>query len=355
MNQSSRHPDRAAAYSTGPCFVIAEIGVNHNGDVGIAKTMIEVARDCGADAVKFQTFRAEELVSPAAPMAEYQARNLGETGSQLEMIRKLELSAEDFRVLRDHCRTVGIEFMSTPFDEQSADLLASLDVNAFKVSSGDLTHHEFLAHLARFGKPIILSSGMATLGDIEEALAAIEANGNPDVAILHCVSDYPARLEDCNLRAMSTIAQAFGKPAGWSDHTLGDTISLAAVALGARIIEKHFTLDRTMPGPDHKASLEASELKAMMDKIREIELALGTGRKIPTARERKTASVARRSLVTKVAIAKGTVITADMLTSRRPGTGLPPREKASIIGMRAAQDLPANCLIALDNLSGAEA
>lgn len=334
-------------------FVIGEIGVNHNGSVDMARRLVDAAAEAGADAVKFQTFRAEEVLTPQAEMADYQSQNLGKSGTQLDMVRQLELSPDDFHCLKGHCDAAGIAFLSTPFDEGSADLLAELDVGAFKVSSGDLTHLGFLAKLAGFGKPIILSTGMGNLGEIEEALEAIEAAGDPEVALLHCVSDYPARVEDCNLRAMATMERAFGLPVGWSDHTLGDAVTLAAVALGARIIEKHFTLDRDLPGPDHKASMLVEELATMIERIRDVEKALGSGRKRPTEREASTARVARRSIVAGQDIPAGTRLSAEMLAVRRPGSGLRPRHLNDLVGMVAQRDLPQNSLLSFRDLAGA--
>ena len=267
-----------------PCFIIAEAGVNHNGSVELAKKLIDAAKDAGADAVKFQTFKAENVVVKDAQKAEYQKETTGE-GSQYEMIKKLELTEEDFRELADYAKEKDIMFLSSPFDKDSIDLLNELDVPAFKVGSGEITNFPLLRYIAKKGKPIILSTGMSTLGEIEEALDVIRSEGVEDIALLHCVSNYPARIEDVNLRAMGTLKQAFKLPVGFSDHTLGITAPIAAVALGACVIEKHFTLDRNLPGPDHKASLEADELKEMVKAIREVEKVLGNGIKRPTKEE----------------------------------------------------------------------
>jgi len=321
-----------------PCFIIAEAGVNHNGSVELAKKLIDAAKDAGADAVKFQTFKAESVVVKDAQKAEYQKETTGE-GSQYEMIKKLELAEEDFRELADYAEKKDIMFLSSPFDKESVDLLYELDVPAFKVGSGEITNFPLLRYIAKKRKPIILSTGMSTLGEIEEALDVIRSEGVEDIILLHCVSNYPARIEDVNLRAMGTLKQAFKLPVGFSDHTLGITAPIAAVALGACVIEKHFTLDRNLPGPDHKASLEPDELKEMVKAIREVEKALGNGIKKPTKEEEKIKKVARRSIVAKVDISKGAIITEDMLDVKRPGTGIEPKYLKFIIGRKAKEDI----------------
>ena len=321
-----------------PCFIIAEAGVNHNGSVELAKKLIDAAKDAGADAVKFQTFKAESVVVKDAQKAEYQKETTGE-GSQYEMIKKLELTEEDFRELADYAEKKDIMFLSSPFDKESVDLLHELDVPAFKVGSGEITNLPLLRYIAKKGKPIILSTGMSTLGEIEEALDVIRSEGVEDIILLHCVSNYPARIEDVNLRAMGTLKQAFKLPVGFSDHTLGITAPIAAVALGACVIEKHFTLDRNLPGPDHKASLEPDELKEMVKDIREVEKALGNGIKKPTKEEEKIKKVARRSIVAKVDISKGAIITEDMLDVKRPGTGIEPKYLKFIIGRKTKEDI----------------
>lgn len=315
-----------------PVFVIAEAGVNHNGDVTIAKHLIDVAAESGADAVKFQTFRAEELVTATAAKADYQVRATGEEGSQLEMLKRLELSFDAFRELENYCRQRDILFLSTPFDEGAADFLDSLAMPAFKVASGEIINTPLLEHIARKKKPMIVSTGMANLGEVEAAIETIHAAGNDEVVVLHCVSNYPADPADVNLRAMQTMAQAFDVPAGYSDHTLGIEVALAAVALGACVIEKHFTLDRALAGPDHAASLDPLQLKAMIDGIRIVEGALGDGRKRPAATEATVASVARRSLVAARDIFAGETVTNDMIAVRRPGTGLAPSLQRYLVG-----------------------
>ena len=321
-----------------PCFIIAEAGVNHNGSVELAKKLIDAAKDAGADAVKFQTFKTENVVVKDAQKAEYQKETTGE-GSQYEMIKKLELAEEDFRELADYAKEKDIMFLSSPFDKESVDLLHELDVPAFKVGSGEITNLPLLRYIAKKGKPIILSTGMSTLGEIEEALDVIRSEGVEDIILLHCVSNYPARIEDVNLRAMGTLKQAFKLPVGFSDHTLGITAPIAAVALGACVIEKHFTLDRNLPGPDHKASLEPDELKEMVKDIREVEKALGNGIKKPTKEEEEVKKVARKSIVAKVDISKGAIITEEMLDVKRPGTGIEPKYLKFIIGRKTKEDI----------------
>ena len=315
-----------------PCFVIAEAGVNHNGDIELAKKLVEVAADAGADAVKFQTFRADRLASTDAPRAKYQIENTGSSEPQHEMLRRLELTREMHVTLIESCRRSAILFLSTPFDDESTDLLDELGIPAFKVASGEITNISLLKHIARKKKPMVVSTGMAYLGEVESALRAIAEEGDPPVALLHCVSNYPAALADVNLRAMATMETAFGLPVGYSDHTRGIDVSIGAAALGAVIIEKHFTLDRTMDGPDHVASLEPDELAAMIRGIRNVEAALGDGRKRPSESEMSTAAVARRSLVASRDIAPGEVIDEQMIAVKRPGTGLAPSLREYVLG-----------------------
>jgi N,N'-diacetyllegionaminate synthase len=327
-----------------PCFIIAEAGVNHNGDVKLARKLIDVAKGAGADAVKFQTFGAEAIVTKIAGKAEYQKKTTGTQESQLAMLQKLELGERDFEKLCDYARKKGIMFFSSPFDIKSVDLLDRLGVPAFKIPSGEITNFPLLKHTARKKKPIILSTGMSTLGDTEEALEVLMKEGAKEIVLLHCVSSYPARAEDMNLRVMETLRCAFDLPVGLSDHTLGTTVPVAAVALGACVIEKHFTLDRSLPGPDHRASLEPEELKQMVKAIREVEKAVGDGSRISTKEEEQTRKAARRSLVARVRIPKGTVITEAMLDIKRPGTGIEPKYMDKVIGAlarwRIEQDEP---------------
>lgn len=331
-----------------PCFIIAEAGVNHNGDLNLAHQLIDGAMDAGADAIKFQTFQAERLASVDAPKAAYQLETTNAGESQFEMLQRLELDADAHRALIAHCRDKRIMFLSTPFDETSADLLEQLGVPAFKTPSGEITNLPYLRYIARKGKPMIASTGMAFLGEVETAVRAIEAAGNHSFALLHCVSNYPANPADINLRAMQTMARAFNVPVGYSDHTSGIEVSHAAIALGACIIEKHFTLDRNLPGPDHHASAEPAELAALVRGIRIVEAALGDGRKQPAASEANTAAVARRSLAAACDIPAGAVVAETMITLKRPGTGLPPAMREYLIGRVARAAIPAGDLLSLD-------
>jgi len=331
-----------------PCFIIAEAGVNHAGDAGNARQLVDLAAKMGVDAVKFQTFNAERLVTTDAPKAEYQRETTGEAGSQLDMLRQLELSAEAHCDLMVRCRQHGIMFLSTPFDEESAAFLHDLGVSAFKIPSGEITNFPLLVHIARMGKPIIMSTGMSTLSEVEAALQVIRGVGGDELILLHCVSNYPARPNDANLRAMLTMASVFGVPVGYSDHTMGIEVSLAAVALGACVIEKHLTLDRSLPGPDHRASLEPEEFAALVAGIRKVELALGDGKKQPAQNEKAMAAVARKSLVAARDIAAGSRFTEDMIAVKRPGTGLPPSLLPQIIGRRARRNLAAGTVLMLD-------
>ena len=321
-----------------PCFIIAEAGVNHNGDVSLAKKLIDAAKEAGADAVKFQTFKAEAVVTREAKKAGYQRETTGGEESQFEMIKKLELSERDFGALFDYAREKELIFLSSPFDRGSVDLLAGLGVPAFKIASGEITNFPLLKHIAGKRKPIILSSGMSTLEEIEEALGVIRKEGAEEIVLLHCVTSYPAKVEDTNLRAMETLRQAFKLPVGMSDHTVGITIPIAAVALGACVIEKHFTLDKGLQGPDHRASLEPDELKQMVKAIRDVERAFGDGIKRPTKGEERE-KAARRSIVAKVTIPRGTIIREEMLDIKRPGAGIEPKYLAEISGARAKVDI----------------
>ncbi len=328
-----------------PSFIIAEAGVNHNGDVELAKKLIDAAKEAGADAVKFQTFKAEEVVTKTAEKAAYQKETTSSEESQFEMIKKLELSGRDFEELFAYAQEKGMIFLSTPFDKGSVDLLDELGVSAFKVGSGEITNSPLLKHIARKKKPIILSTGMSTLGEIEEALELIRKEGVEEIILLHCVSCYPAKVEDMNLRAMETLRYAFKLPVGLSDHSLGITIPIAAVASGACVIEKHFTLDKNLPGPDHRASLEPEELSQMVKAIRDVERALGDGVKQPTAEEEENRKAVRRSIVARVDIPEGAVITEEMLVIKRPGTGIEPRHLDLVIGRRTKRNIKPGELI----------
>lgn len=322
-----------------PCFIIAEAGVNHNGEVSLAKKLIDIAQEAGVDAVKFQTFRAEQVVTRDARKAAYQMKTTDAEESQYEMIRKLELSEEAFKDLFAYAQEKGIIFLSSPFDNESVDLLNGLGVPALKVASGEITNFPLLRYIAKKGKPIILSTGMATLVEVEEALATIQREGMNDIVLLHCVSSYPAKIEDTNLRAMETLKHTCKLPVGLSDHTLGITIPIAAVALGACVIEKHFTTDKNLPGPDHGASLEPDELKQMVRAIRDVERARGDGIKQPTKEEQETKKAVRRSLIAKVDIPQGTTITEEMLGAKRPGIGIEPKHLEKIVGATAKKDI----------------
>jgi N,N'-diacetyllegionaminate synthase len=317
-----------------PCFVIAEAGVNHNGDAQLAHRLVDVAAEAGADAVKFQTFDPERLVSPAAGKAAYQIANTGSAESQLEMLRGLALPREALTPLAAHARERGLLFLSTPFDEDSADFLDGLGMPAFKVPSGEVTNHPFVAHVASKGKPVLMSTGMSTLVEVAAAVQVVRESGDPPLALFHCVTSYPAAPADCNLRAMAAMRAAFGVPVGWSDHTEGIQVSLAAVAAGAAVLEKHFTLDRTLPGPDHRASLEPSELSAMLRTIREVEAAMGDGAKRPAASELANTAAARRSLHASRALPPGHVLDEADLIALRPGTGLSPALRAVLVGRK---------------------
>jgi len=332
-----------------PCFVIAEAGVNHNGDLDLARQLIDVAAAAGADAVKFQTFRAARLVTAAAPKAAYQAARDEAPESQLAMLQRLEMPDDWYPELMARCDRAGLVFLSTPFEEESADALHALGMLACKVPSGELTNLPFLAHLARFGRPMIVSTGMSVLDEVEAALDTIRDAGDPPVVLLHCVSRYPTPIDEANVRAMVTLADTFGVPVGYSDHTEGFEAPMAAVALGAVVIEKHMTIDRGLPGPDHRASLEPAELIDMVRRLRLVERSLGTGQKRPSAEERDTAAVARKSLVLSRAVPAGHRLVGDDLAIRRPGTGLPPSAFALIVGRRVASALPADHLLQPDD------
>lgn len=331
-----------------PCFVIAEAGVNHNGDLGKALRLIDAAADAGADAVKFQTFKTTRLVTKSAPKAAYQIKNSGNGESQYEMLKRLELSEEAHLQLMAYCIEKELIFMSTPFDELSADLLETLGVLCYKIPSGEIPNLPYLRHIARKGLPMVVSTGMAYLAEVEAAVRALEEVGHADFVLLHCVSNYPADPSDVNLRAMHSMETAFGTLVGYSDHTLGIEVALAAVAMGACVLEKHFTLDRTLPGPDHRASLEPDELKQMIDGIRIVELAKGDGRKRPAASEQNTAAVARKSLVAALDLPAGTVLTEELIGVKRPGTGLAPTMKPILIGRKLTRDIKASSLFELD-------
>lgn len=331
-------------------YFMAEAGVNHNGEIDKAIALVDIAAAAGADAVKFQTFDTKALATHNAPKAAYQERNDARHKNQFDMLQALELSRGDWEKIVVRCREKGIAFLSTPFDFGSADLLESLGVNAYKVSSGDLTFHQLLTHIAKKGRPMVISTGMADMGEVEEAVEVIEKAGNPPLAILHCVSDYPCAPEDCNLSVIPIMKAMFNRPIGWSDHTDAQVTGLASVALGGRLIEKHFTIDRNLPGPDHKASLEPDELADFIANVRILEKAMGDGRKRPTTAEKNTAALARRSVVLLADVAAGETLTEDNCGALRPGNGLPPRMLGSVLGLSLKKAMPAGTVLSLADL-----
>lgn len=315
-------------------FIIAEGGVNHNGSLGIAKKMVDAALDAGADAVKFQTFKAEKVISKCAPKAGYQKRTTDTEESQLEMVKKLELDENEHRKLLSYCKDKGIQFLSSPFDSESIDLLCELGLKIFKIPSGEITNLPYLRKIGELGKRVIMSTGMSDLNEIKNALNILIGCGTPKeyITVLHCNTEYPTPFEDVNLQAMLTIRNVFNIKVGYSDHTQGIEVPIAAVTLGATVIEKHFTLSRKMKGPDHKSSLEPDELKAMIRAVRNIEKALGNGIKKPSRSESKNKPIVRRSIVAAKDIKKGSIFTESNITIKRPGMGVSPMEWDSIIG-----------------------
>ncbi|MBK7015870.1 MAG: N-acetylneuraminate synthase [Sulfuritalea sp.] len=330
-------------------LIIAEAGVNHNGDPALARKLIDVAAEAGADLVKFQTFSADRLVTRTAGKADYQNRTTDSKESQHEMLRRLELTTEMHTELIGHCAARGIGFFSTGFDIESVDLLVGLGQDRFKIPSGEITNLPYLRHIGRMGKPVILSTGMGEMEEIQAAIDALEEAGTSraHVTVLHCTTEYPTPMAEVNLRAMLSIQKAFGVEVGYSDHTRGIEVAIAAVALGASVIEKHFTLDRNLPGPDHKASLEPEELKAMVVAIRNIEIALGDGVKRLTPSEAGNRPVARKSLVASRGIRKGEVFSVENITAKRPGTGISPMRWDAVIALRAPRDFSQDELIEL--------
>jgi N,N'-diacetyllegionaminate synthase len=330
-------------------LIIAEAGVNHNGDLDLARQLIDVAAEAGADLVKFQTFSADRLVTSNAKKAEYQNLNTDASESQHAMIRGLELTRNMHESLISHCKTRKIQFFSTGFDPESIDLLVELGIDRFKVPSGEITNLPYLRHIGHYGKSVILSTGMATLGEIEAALAVLERSGVPRdrITVLHCNTEYPTPMADVNLRAMLAIREAFGVAVGYSDHTNGIEVAIAAVALGATVIEKHFTVSRNLPGPDHKSSLEPDELKAMVLALRNVERAMGDGIKRPSASEEKNKVVARKSIVAASAIRAGEPFSARNLAVKRPGSGLSPMRWDEVLGRIAPRDFSRDDLIEL--------
>jgi N,N'-diacetyllegionaminate synthase len=317
------------------CLIIAEAGVNHNGDVEIAKRLVDAALDAGADYIKFQTFMADSLVTTKAKKAEYQERETGSQESQYSMLKRLELSHKDFILLSNYCRTKGISFLSTPFDDESIQFLNNLGIKVWKIPSGEVTNYPYLVKIAETHKPIIMSTGMCTLNDVEDAIKVLTIHGCGPITLLHCTTEYPSPYTDVNLKAMETMNHTFNLPVGYSDHTEGITIPIAAAALGAVVIEKHFTLDKAMEGPDHKASLEPNELKTMVDAIRCVQTSMGDGVKIPTVSECNNIAIVRKSIVASRSIKQGEQFTKENITTKRPGTGINPMRWNEIIGQFA--------------------
>ena len=322
-------------------YIIAEAGDNHNGDFNTALKLVDVAKRAGADCVKFQTFVTEEIISKYAEMAEYQKKNTGKEESQFEMVKRLELSFDEFRKIKEYCDRVGIQFLSTPFDLKSVDFLNELGVPFFKIPSGEITNYPYLIKIAHTGKPVV----MCEPDEILAAINVLEKNGSGEITLLHCNTEYPTPLKDVNLYAMRTMKKMFGKKVGYSDHTKGIEVPVAAVALGACVIEKHFTLDKNMPGPDHKASLEPDELGRMVKNIRNIEIALGDGVKRVSESERKNIAIARKSIVARRNIQEGEILTEENLAVKRPGTGINPMQWMEVLGTRAVRDFKEDELI----------
>lgn len=321
-----------------PIQIIAEAGVNHNGDFGLALKMADAAKAAGADVVKYQTFQPEELASRYAGKASYQKETTDAEENQLNMLKKLTLRPEEYRKLKIHCDEIGIGFASTPFERTSVAILEKLDMPFWKIPSGEVTNLPYLLDIARTKKPVILSTGMCEMEEIQAAMDALRSNGTPKITLLHCNTEYPTPYADVNLHAMAAMRSRFGLEVGYSDHTPGIEVPMAAAALGAAVIEKHFTLDRGMEGPDHKASLEPEELKAMVEGIRHVEMALGDGVKQPSPSERKNTDIARKSIVACRTIRKGETLTEENLTVKRPGSGISPMRWFEVIGTRAARD-----------------
>lgn len=323
-------------------IIIAEAGVNHNGDIKLAKQLIDAASDCGVDYIKFQTFITELIVDKSAPKAEYQNSTIGTVKSQFDMIKELELSFDDFLELREYCKQRNVKFLTSVADLQSLARLHELDVDFVKISSGEVVNPIFLKAVSNLNKPVILSTGMATLGEIEGALSILTSNGlsDNDITVLHCNTEYPTPMEDVNLKAMLTIKEAFKVNVGYSDHTLGIEVPIAAVSIGATIIEKHFTLDKTMVGPDHKSSLEPDEFRQMVRAIRNIELAIGgSGKKLPSKSEVKNIEVVRKSVFVSAPIRKGETFSENNLMVKRPGDGIPAIDINRILGKKSSVDL----------------
>ena len=319
-------------------LIIAEAGVNYNGSLDLAYRMVDKAKEAGADIVKFQTGVPEKVMSKFAEKAEYQKKTTGEGESQLDMVRKLMLKFEEFVPLKKYCKDKAIRFLSTPFDLSSIEFLDKLGCDLWKIPSGEITNLPYLLKVASIGKDIILSTGMSTLAEVREAINVLRDNGAGKITLLHCTTEYPAPYTDVNLKAMITMRETFGLEVGYSDHTPGIEIPVAAVAMGATVIEKHFTLDRNMEGPDHKASLEPDELAAMVRSIRNVEMAIGTGEKVPSESEKKNMAIARKSIIAARDIKKGEILSEENLTTKRPGNGISPMKWNEVIGTKAVRD-----------------
>lgn len=318
-------------------YIIAEAGVNHNGSLELACRLADAAKKAGADCVKFQTFKSKNLVSYNAQKAEYQEHATGK-GSQADMLKKLELSYDEFVELKGYCDKIGIRFLSTPFDFDSIDFLNTMNLPFWKIPSGEVTNYPYLAALAKTEKPVVMSTGMCEMHEIEAAICVLRENGTKEIRLLHCNTEYPTPFEDVNLKAMQTMREVFGLEVGYSDHTEGIEVPIAAVSLGAAVIEKHFTLNRNMEGPDHKASIEPEELAAMVSSIRHVEKAMGNGKKTPSPSERKNMTIARKSIVAITSIKAGEEFTEKNITVKRPGTGISPMRWNDVIGTKAIRD-----------------
>lgn len=319
-------------------IIIAEIGVNHNGSLSLAKQMIDIAKECGVDIVKFQTGDAKKIITRNAPKAEYQKETTGNSESQLEMVKKISLPLELFAVLKEYCDKKNIEFLSTPFDLESIDFLNEIDMKRWKIPSGEVNNLPYLLKIAKTKKPVIMSTGMCYIEEIESAVKILKENGIEDLSLLHCTTEYPAPINEVNLKAMDTMRERFNLEVGYSDHTQGIEIPIAAVARGAGIIEKHFTISRDMEGPDHRASIEPDELKAMVSAIRNVEVAIGDGEKKVTLSEQKNRITARKSIVAKTNIKKGDVFSEANITTKRPAMGISPMRWYEVIGLIAERD-----------------
>lgn len=328
-------------------FIIAEIGVNHNGSVDLAKKMIKAASQCGVDAVKFQTFNSEDLVTKNAEKAEYQEENTDEE-SQFQMLKKLELSQSDFRILRDYAKANNVLFLSSPFDKKSVDLLEDIDVPIYKLGSGELNNFDLIEYVENTDKPLILSTGMATIDEIRETYDFIKNKEN--LILLHCITGYPTGFDEANLNFIKTLQNSFDVPIGFSDHSPGIELPIAATALGSCVIEKHFTIDKSLPGPDHKASLNPEEFKAMVDAIRHVEMAMGDGIRRLSENERAIKDVARKSIVAKAPIKKGEILTKDNLAFKRPGNGIEPKYIDKVVNRKACRDLDADHVLSYEDL-----